>query len=60
MNDHYPFKLILLPYEYQAPEPYIDTEAVEIHHDKHLKTYVDNWFHVINWKNADLYKEIAL
>lgn len=42
MNDHYPFELIPLPYDFQALEPYIDEQTMEIHHDKHLKAYVDN------------------
>lgn len=42
MEDKYPFKLIGLPYPYDALQPYIDTETVKIHHDKHLKKYVDN------------------
>ncbi len=42
LPDHYPFELIPLPYSYDALEPYIDTETVTIHHNKHLKTYVDN------------------
>ena len=42
MNGHYPFELIPLPYEYQALEPYIDMQTMEIHHNKHLKAYVDN------------------
>lgn len=42
MNDHYPFELIPLSYDYQALEPYIDTQTMIIHHDGHLKTYVDN------------------
>ena len=41
MEDRYPFKLIMLPYQYNALEPYIDTETVKLHHDKHLKKYVD-------------------
>ena len=30
-----------MPYSYSALEPYIDEETVRLHHDKHLKTYVD-------------------
>ncbi|MCL2002812.1 MAG: superoxide dismutase [Oscillospiraceae bacterium] len=39
---HYPFELPPLPYAYGALEPYIDTLTMELHHDRHLKTYVDN------------------
>jgi Fe-Mn family superoxide dismutase len=39
---HYPFTLQPLPYAYDALEPYIDTLTMELHHDRHLKTYVDN------------------
>lgn len=39
---NYRFELKPLPYDYDALEPYIDTETVQIHHNKHLKTYVDN------------------
>lgn len=38
----YPFKLKPLPYANDALEPFIDAKTMEIHHDKHLKTYVDN------------------
>lgn len=31
-----------LPYAYDALEPYIDTETMTIHHDKHHATYVAN------------------
>lgn len=41
-NNHYPFPLVPLPYSYDALEPYIDARTVQIHHDHHLKTYVDN------------------
>ncbi|MDS0524565.1 superoxide dismutase [Clostridium sp. SHJSY1] len=32
---------IELPYSYDALEPYIDAETVEIHYTKHLQNYVD-------------------
>lgn len=41
-TEHYKFSLIPLPYDYNALEPYIDEETMHYHHDKHLKTYVDN------------------
>ena len=41
-NQHYKFELIPLSYNYNALEPYIDTLTMELHHDRHLKTYVDN------------------
>ncbi|GHO44628.1 superoxide dismutase [Ktedonospora formicarum] len=36
------FELPPLPYEYNALEPYIDTETMHLHHDKHHATYVTN------------------
>lgn len=36
------FELTPLPYAYDALEPYIDTLTMEIHHGRHVKTYVDN------------------
>ncbi|HEU4562837.1 MAG TPA: superoxide dismutase [Longimicrobium sp.] len=37
-----PFTLPDLPYKFDALEPHIDAKTMEIHHDKHHKTYVDN------------------
>jgi len=37
-----PYTLPPLPYPYEALEPNIDTWTMQIHHDKHHKSYVDN------------------
>jgi len=37
-----PFQLIELPYAYNALEPYIDAQTMEIHHSKHHAAYVNN------------------
>lgn len=36
------FTLPALPYAYDALEPHIDKETMQIHHDKHHQAYVDN------------------
>lgn len=36
------FTLPPLPYEYDALEPFIDTETMHLHHDKHHQAYIDN------------------
>src|SRR6185312_2662772 len=36
------FELPPLPYDYNALEPYIDTETMHLHHDKHHAAYVAN------------------
>ena len=36
------FTLPALPYAYDALEPHIDKQTMQIHHDKHHQAYVDN------------------
>ncbi|HYZ00440.1 MAG TPA: superoxide dismutase [Candidatus Binatia bacterium] len=36
------FELPPLPYAYDALEPHIDTQTMQLHHDKHHQTYVTN------------------
>ncbi len=36
------FELPPLPYDYSALEPHIDTQTMQIHHDKHHAAYVTN------------------
>ncbi|GAC1399995.1 MAG: superoxide dismutase [Ktedonobacteraceae bacterium] len=36
------FEVPPLPYDYNALEPYIDTQTMQLHHDKHHQTYVTN------------------
>jgi superoxide dismutase, Fe-Mn family len=47
------FELPPLPYDYSALEPHIDTQTMQIHHDKHHGTYVTNVNNAIAG-NADL------
>ena len=61
MKQTYPFDLVPLPYDYDALEPYMDAETLHYHHDKHLKTYVDNLNNILkdypqyqNWTLEDL------
>ena len=36
------YELAPLPYDYSALEPFIDTETMKLHHDKHHQTYITN------------------
>lgn len=38
----YPYSLPPLPYSFEALEPYIDSETMYYHHDKHFQTYINN------------------
>lgn len=47
------FELKSLPYANDALEPHIDKETMEIHHDRHHKTYVDNLNKAIEGTDAE-------
>lgn len=58
MNEHYPFVNPPLPYAYDAMEPYIDRKTMELHHDRHLQTYVDNLNNIL--KDYPEYQSLSL
>jgi Fe-Mn family superoxide dismutase len=45
-----------LPYPYDSLEPYIDKETMEIHHDKHHRTYVNKLNNALE-KNPELFEK---
>lgn len=55
---YYPFVNEPLPYDYSALEPFIDTETMHYHHDKHLQTYVDNLNNAV--ADSDELKKMSL
>ncbi len=59
------YKLVKLDYSYDALEPYIDKETMEIHHSKHHQKYVDKFNDAVkgtNWESKapeDIFPEIS-
>jgi Fe-Mn family superoxide dismutase len=52
MNQTNKFEFRPLPYSYEALEPFIDKQTVEIHYSKHHKAYYDNFINAI--KGTDM------
>ncbi|MGB8645167.1 MAG: superoxide dismutase [Anaerolineae bacterium] len=60
------FELPLLPYAYNALEPYIDEHTMHLHHDKHHAAYVNNLNGALDkhpelksWSLEDLMQKIS-
>jgi superoxide dismutase, Fe-Mn family len=47
------FEFQSLPYAYNALEPFIDKQTVEIHYSKHHKAYYDNFMNAIKGKEME-------
>jgi superoxide dismutase, Fe-Mn family len=54
-----PFKLAPLPYAYDALEPFIDKQTMELHHDKHHQAYVDNLNKFIDSRKMQMPSDIV-
>ena len=58
-------ELAPLPYAFNALEPHIDAQTMEIHHDKHHATYVTNVNNAVagtnleNVSSMDLVKDLS-
>lgn len=65
MNTTNKFELKTLPYSYDALEPFIDKQTVEIHYSKHHQTYYDNFMKAIKGTEMeamdilDIFKNIS-
>ena len=58
-----PYELPPLPYDYNALEPTIDEQTMQIHHDKHHQAYVDNLNKALDgteWDGRPLEQVLAL
>lgn len=53
------FKLPKLPYNYNALEPFIDSQTMEIHHSKHHAAYVTNLNKALEGNDALLSMDIS-
>lgn len=55
------FEFSDLPYDYNALEPYIDAQTMEIHYDRHHRTYFNNFVNAVkDTEHADKSLEAIL
>ena len=61
-----PFSLPPLPYDYDALEPHLDAQTMQLHHDKHHAAYVNNLnkavagrAEVVGWSLERLLRELS-
>lgn len=60
-NLYYPFYNIPLEYSFDACEPYIDQQTMRLHHEVHLKAYIDRLNSVLkNYPKLQRYSLIKL
>ena len=53
------FDLPALPYGYDALEPVISKETLQLHHDKHHRKYVDTMNQLLEKENVRLKRIVA-
>ncbi len=54
-NQYYPYVNGPLAYKYDALEPWIDAKTMELHHERHLQTYIDGLNNIME-ENPQLQK----
>ena len=62
MENYQTLEFPALPFAYDALEPYIDARTMEIHYDRHHRTYFNNFVNAIKgtaWENVPVEKIFA-